>query len=132
MARQSDEDAISIARPQKKEEQGFLRRTKPDADASSDITGEKKKTSPSSAAAPRARAVTSNDTARIIGNRRFTRPAETWIDSSYRTPMRVTNVKRDSEQLRTLITRDATVRLTVEQLAGSIIIVVNNQAYRVQ
>lgn len=132
MARQSDEDALSIARPQKNEEQGLLRRTKPDADASSDITGERKKTSPSSAAAPRARAVTSNDTARIIGNRRFTRQSETWIDSSYRTPMRVTNVKRGSEGFRTLITRDASVRLIVEQLAGSVIVVVNNQAYRVQ
>ncbi len=131
--READE-VISTAQPQKNEAQGFLRRTEPNARTSSSDTNEKKKASSStSSAAPRARSVTSNKTARVIGNRRFTRQAETWIDNSYRTPMRVTNIKRDSEQLRALITQDSTVRLVIEQLAGSIIIiVVNNQAYRVQ
>ncbi|MCP9494577.1 MAG: hypothetical protein MSG64_08990 [Pyrinomonadaceae bacterium MAG19_C2-C3] len=131
-ARRAD-DKIAAAQPQKNEAQGFLRRTEPNARASSSDADEKKRTSsPTSSAAPRARSVTSNETPRVIGNRRFTRQAETWIDNSYRTPMRVTNIKRDSEQLCALIKQDASVRHIVEQLAGSIILVINNQAYRVQ
>ncbi len=83
----------------------------------------------------RARAACSTNEAnstRTVAGRMFTRQGDVWIDAAYRTPTRLISVRRNSEQFRALVADEPSLRNIAQQLAGSVIVVLNKQAYRLE
>lgn len=67
---------------------------------------------------------------RSVGGRAFRRQGDAWVDTAYRIPRRVVDVRRDSEQFRALVGDEPDLRRIVETLPGDVIVVWKNQAYR--
>lgn len=68
---------------------------------------------------------------RSVSGRRFRRQGQAWIDTAYSSSMAVTNVRRSSEQYRSLVADEPGIRAIADQLDGEIIVVWKRRAYRI-
>lgn len=64
------------------------------------------------------------------GGRSFQRQGGAWVDTAYSPSRPTTNVRRGSEQYRTLVADEPGLRSIAEQLGGELIVVWKNRAYR--
>lgn len=80
----------------------------------------------------RAKEANAGTASRIVGNRRFTRRNSVWVDESYKEGTAITNVRRGSEQFRALVADEPGLRQIAETLAGDVIVVRKNRAYRIK
>jgi len=69
---------------------------------------------------------------RSVGGHRFRRQGGAWIDMTYNSSMRTTNVARGSEQYRALIADEPELRRIADQLGGEVVVVWKNRAYRIR
>lgn len=69
---------------------------------------------------------------RRIDNFRFRETSDGWIDTAYRTPMRLIDLPRNSEQFRARAADAPALRRIAAELNGAVIVVIGSQAYRVR
>jgi hypothetical protein len=67
---------------------------------------------------------------RNFGGRTFQRQGGVWVDTAYNSSRPTTNVRRGSEQYRTLVADEPGLRAIAEQLGGEVIVVWKSRAYR--
>jgi hypothetical protein len=67
---------------------------------------------------------------RTVSGRRFRREGNAWVDTAFEASRGATNVSRGSEQFRALMADEAGLRAIVQQLAGEVVVVWKNRAYR--
>jgi hypothetical protein len=67
---------------------------------------------------------------RNVGGRSFQRQGGAWVDTAYNSSRPTTNVRRGSEQYRTLVADEPGLRAITEQLGGELIVVWKSHAYR--
>lgn len=67
---------------------------------------------------------------RNVGGRSFQRQGGAWVDTAYNPSRPTTNVRRGSEQYRTLVADEPGLRTITEQLGGEVIVVWKSRAYR--
>lgn len=71
----------------------------------------------------------SSDT-QSVGGRKFRRQDGAWVDTAYNPSGPTTNVRRGSEQYRTLVADEPGLRQITNQLGGEVIVVWKTRAYR--
>ena len=69
---------------------------------------------------------------RSVGGRTFRREGNGWVDTAYNSSASVVNVRRGSEQFRSLIADEPGLKVISEQLSGTVIVVWKGRAYRIQ
>jgi hypothetical protein len=67
---------------------------------------------------------------RSYGGRNFQRQGGAWVDTAYNSSRPTTNVRRGSEQYRTLVADEPGLRAIAEELSGEVIVVWKTRAYR--
>jgi hypothetical protein len=67
---------------------------------------------------------------RSVSGRSFQRQGDAWVDTAYNPSRPTTNVRRGSEQYRTLVADEPGLRAITDQLGGEVIVVWKTRAYR--
>lgn len=86
------------------------------------------------------REASNNDTARAntvgetrgVGGRKFRRQGGAWIDTAYNPGQATTNVRRDSEQYRSLAADEPGIARIANALGGEVVVVWKGRAYRIR
>lgn len=68
---------------------------------------------------------------RMVSGKRFRREGNAWVDTAYESSRATINVARGSEHFRSLVADEPGIRAIAEQLAGEVIVVWKNRAYRI-
>lgn len=69
---------------------------------------------------------------RSVGGRRFRKERSIWIDTAYESGTAITAFDRGSEQYRSLVADEPTIKTIAEGLDGEIIVVWKGRAYRIR
>jgi Putative zinc-finger len=69
---------------------------------------------------------------RSVAGRRFRREGSVWIDVAYDSSRATVNIARGSEQYRALVADEPEIKTIADQLAGEVIVVWKNRAYRIR
>jgi hypothetical protein len=69
---------------------------------------------------------------RAVGGRKFRREGGAWIDTAYNSGQATTNVRRNSEQYRALVSDEPEIGRIADTLGGELIVVWKGRAYRIR
>jgi hypothetical protein len=69
---------------------------------------------------------------RSVGGRRFRREGNAWVDDDYKPSMKMTGVRRGTDQYRALVADIPELGRIAERLGGEVIAVVKGRAYRIR